>query len=546
MITQKDGVIQINRDNANLLEVVTMRIRNRLFRRAVIILSTAALATQLSACGSESVKPNGAAAEETETPKLASELFAVGAKDALLEAVKKSERIGSAQLNLLLDPGAQLDNTQSNYTKSSVSLIDPQDAQGNLTLSMEAVLDGTTGDSSMVTSIQAGGEVAQSGGIYFTGNTMLIKKANSEKPMIQHTIDPVVAGSFKSLSAVERFVRVLSDTTKAKMSDDEWSTSVDTYLHSVTAGAQETNYVSEPQSVTLAGKAVDCTATTLTLTGEAAIAAARGMVTLISQDPSFKSYFVSQYLIDENNYGVTGMDAALRDLDGLTPEERSAMTLSFKTLQGENTSCVYLNAVTGAKSMTLLFKFYNNGNARQNDITFTGFDGGGITMTEQNSPAGGDNYTGQIVYDDIAPGGAPQEHMELATQSTITQASYMAKVQLKYNRAALTNMSAMDLSANLDYSQQKTAQGTSGTSTGTIVFTSEGEATTLNMSMTLEQSNIVPPVSVPQFIAGAGVSTADQTSLYAALGDDESLNSDTYNRAPATGRTLAALMLVFF
>ncbi len=522
-----------------------MRIRNKLFRTAVIVLSIAALAASLSACGSKIVKPNSVAAEETEAPKLASELFAAGVKDALLEAVKKSERIGSAQLSLLLDPGAQLDSTQSNYTKSSVSLIDPQDAQGNLTLSMESVLDSTTGDSSMLASVQAGSEVARSGGIYFTGNTMLIKKGNSEEPMIQHTLDPAVAGSFKSLSAVERFVRVLSDTTKVKMSDDEWSVAIDAYLKSVAASAQEANYVSEPQSVTLAGSAVDCTSTTLTLSGESAIAAARGMVTLISQDPSFKSYFVSQYMIDEENYGVTGMDAAVRDIDALTPEERSAMTLTFKTLQGENTSCVYLNAATGAKSMTLLFKFYKNGYARQNDITFTGFDGGGISLTEMNSPVGGDNYTSQVVYDDMAPGGVPQEHMEATTQSTITDANYTAKVQLIYNRAAAGGASAMDYSANLDYSQQKTAQGTSGTSNGTFTISSEGDTQTLNMSMTLEQSSAIPAVSVPQFIPQAGVSTADQAGMFAAVAND-STTSDNFNRAPAAMRSLAAIMLVFF
>ena len=524
-----------------------MRIRDKSFRRAVVALSIAVLATQFSACGSKIVRPDevSAAAQETETPKLASELFAAGAKAALLDAVKKSERIGSAQMNLLLDPGAQLDNTQSNYTKSSVSLIDPQDAQGNLTLSMEASLDSASGDASMVASVQAGSEVAQSGGIYFSGNTMLVKNANAEEPMIQHTIDPAVASSFKSLSAVERFVRVLSDTTKAKMTDDEWSSAVDAYLQSVSASAQESNYVSEQQSVSLAGTNVDCTATTLTLTGESAVAAARGMVTLISQDPSFKSYFVSQYMIDDENYGVTGMDAALRDIDALTPEERSAMTLTFKTLQGENTSCVYLNAATGAKAMTLLFKFYKNGYARQNDITFTGLDGSGISMTEMNSPAGGDNYTSQIVYDDTAPGGVLQEHMEMATQSTITEASYIAKVQLTYNSAATASMSAMAYGANLDYSQQKTAQGTSGTSTGTFTITGDGDTQTLNMSMSLEQSNVIPTIAVPQFLPAAGVSTADQTGLFAALVGDN-MTMDNFNRAPAATRSLAAIMLVFF
>lgn len=528
-----------------------MDTQNRFIRYAVTVLSVAILVTQLSACGEKIVRPEGASApsaEETEAPMLTSEIFAEGAKQALLEAVEKSERIGSAQLSMLLDPGAQFDDTKSNYTKSSVTLINTEDNSGNFVISLESSLDSATGDSSMVASVQSGSEVAQSSGIYFTGNTMLIKKADPEKPMIQHTLDPAVAASYKSLTSIERFSRVLSDTTKPKMSDEEWSAAIDAYLQSVAASAQEANYVSEQQAVAMAGTSEDCTATTLTLTGQSAADVTRGMVSLISLDASFKSYFVSQYMLDESTYGVTGMDGVLRDLDAMTPEEIGAMTLTFKTLQGEKTSAVYLNVVTGVKSMTILFKFYKDGYVRENDINFTGFDGGSIKMTEQNCAAGGDNYTGQIIYDDIAPGGISQEHSEITTQSTIVQSSYTAKVQFKYSRAAAGGMGAIDFAAALDYSQQDTAQGTSGTTTGTFTITSEGEAQTLNLSMALEQSSTCPPITAPQFIPGAGVSSSDQAGIYNALvGDSEDgTTTDAFNRAPMTGRSLAAFVLIFY
>ena len=525
-----------------------MRIRNSLFRSAVIILSVAALATQLSACGSQIVRPKGSSSEakETETPKLASEIFAEGANNALFEAVEKSERLGSVQLSLLLNPGAQLNETQSNYTKSSLTLINTEDESGNIVMSVESSLDAATGDSAMVASVQAGNEVAQSSGVYFTGNTMLIKKANAEKPMIQHTLDPSVAESFKSLSSIERFMRVLSDTTKPKMTDEEWSKAIEAFLQSVTASAQETNYVSEQQAVTVAGTSQDCTSTTLTLSGENAISAVRGMATLISLDPSFKAFFISQYLLDEETYGVTGMDGVLRDLDAMTPEERNEMTLTFKTLQGEKTSAVYLSAVTGAKTMSILFKFFEDGYARENDIVFTGFDGSSVKMNETNVSTGGDNYTGQIIFDDIAPGGVLQEHSEIATTSAITENSFAANVQFKYSRVATPSMSAMEFGAALDYSQQESAQGTSGSSTGTISIISEGETQTLNVSMSLEQLDSPPPITVPQFIPTAGISTSDQTGIYnALLGDSEGApNTDAFNLAPMTGRMMAAFALV--
>ena len=524
--------------------------RNRLFRRAVILLSTAALATQLTACGEKIVRPEGLstpAAAETEAPKLTSEIFAEGAKAALLDAVDKSERIGSAQLSMLLNPGAQFDDTKSNYTKSAVTLINTEDNSGNIVMSLESSLDSASGNSSMVASVQVGNEVAQSSGVYFTGNNMLIKKANPDAPMIQHTLDPAVAASFKSLTTIERFSRVLSDTTKAKMTKDEWASAIDAYLQTVASVAQETSYVSETQSVAMAGTSEDCTATTLTLKGQSAAEVVRGMVTLISLDPSFKAYFVSQYYLDEKTFGVTGTDGALRDLNAMTPEEINAMTLTFKTLSGEKTDAVYLNAVTGARALTILFKFYEDGDVRENDISFTGFDGAGIKMNEQNCAAGGDNYTGLITYDDFAPGGVSQEHSEITTQSTITQGNIASKIQLKYSRAAGGGMSGMDFGANLDYSQAETAQGTSGTSTGVFTMTSDGETQNINLSMTLEQSDVCPPIAAPQFIPGAGVSSSDQNGIYSALfgSSEDGTTQDAFNNAPVAVRSLAAFTMIF-
>ena len=524
-----------------------MHARNRFFNSTLIILSIAIFAFALCACGGSVVKPSGLsedAPSPSPAPKTAAEIFASGAKQALLDAVNKSERLGSAQLDLLINPGAQVEDTQSNYTKSAIALTDPQDPQGNLVLSLESFLDASTGDSSVLASIQMGSETATSGGLYFTGNTMLIKKADTEQPMIQHTLDPTVASSFKPLTAIERFLRVLSNTSEPKMSDAEWETSIEAYLQSVISGAKETDFVSEQQAATLAGTTQDCTATTLSLTGEPAAAAARGLTSLIARDSSFKSLFISQYLISDDTYGVTGLDGVLRDLDALTPEERAAMTVTFKVLQNDKTSALYLNAVTGQKAMSILFKFFKDGNVRENDIMFAGFDGGGVSLKEQNASAGGDNYTASLVYEQTAPGGVLQERSELTSNSTITDISYQTNAQFKYSRAPSGNMGALEYSGTVNYSQQKTAQGAAGQSTGTFVSVSEGETTTLNLSLTLEQSNAAVPVTVPQFLPAAGVSTADQAGLFAALGED--FDGAQFNLAPASVKTLAVLLVVFF
>ena len=523
-----------------------MHTKNRFFRAAVVMLSAAVLISVTAACGNGSVvKPTKTSeASPSPTPKTVSEIFADGAKQALLDAVKKSERLSSAQLNILLNPGAQADETQSNYMKSSITLTDPTDQQNNLSLSFESSLDASTGDASVITNVTAGEETAKSGGIYFTGNTMLIRKSNADQPMIQHTLDPSVAASFKDSSALERFLRVLSNTAQAKMTDDQWGAAIDAYLQTVTASAQDANYVSEQQPVTLAGTTQDCTATTLTLSGESAVAAARGLVTLISLDSSFKSLFTPQYMINDDAYGVTGLDGTLAALDALTPDERAAMNVTFKTLSSDKSSAIFLSAATGQKSMSLLFKFFKDGYVRENNIVYMGLDGGGVRLTEQNLSAGGDNYTGQFVYEQTAPGGVIQEHTEVTTSSTITEANLTTQVQFIDSRAASGSMNAVDYTGNLTYTQQTTDAASSGQSTGTFTVVSDSDTTNLNMTMSLEQSKTAVPAAVPQFLPAAGVSTADQASLFSALGD--STNSDQFNLAPATTKTLVALLLVFF
>ena len=60
--------------------------------------------------------------------------------------------------------------------------------------------------------------------------------------------------------------------------------------------------------------------------------------------------------------------------------------------------------------------------------------------------------------------------------------------------------------------------------------------------MTLEQADTVPAITPPQFIPAAGISSADQSGLYAALSDD--FDAEQYNRAPASLKVLSTLMLL--
>lgn len=509
------------------------------------VFCTIAFIFSLSACGGKtagSVVTPKASQAPTQAPMTAAERFTFDAKAALLDAVTKSEKLESLQLGLLLNPGAQAADTQSNYTKSTVSLSDPADPGNDLTLSLEACLDTASGAASVVNSIQAGQETAVNSGVYFTGSTMLLKRGSADLPMVQHTLVPAVAESYHGISALERFMRIMSGETEPKLTSADWDTAIGAYLESVASLARESDYVSQPQEITMAGVTQTGTATVLTLSGENAATAVRGLIGLISKDSIFKSLFISQYLVGEDTFGVTGLDGVARDLDAMTPEEISALSLSFKVLGGEKLSGLYLAAATGAKNMSILLKFYEDGNVRENNLGFSGFDGSSVKLLETNAASGNDQYSGQITFDDTAPGGILQEHAELTSSSTITATSLQSSGQFKYTRAATFELPAMEAGGTVEYAQQTGAQGTSGQASGTVALVQEGETSNLNFAMTLEQADTAPAVSVPQFIPEAGLSCSDQAGLFLAIND--SVDPAQFMLAPVTVRTLSALLMI--
>lgn len=476
---------------------------------------------------------------ESEAPLTAQQLFVEGVKQVLINAATNSEKLVSANLDLLLNPGIQLQQSKANYTKSTINLVNPQEGSENLTVSIESILDAASGDASSEISIQSGSEVAQRGGVYFTGDTMLIKSANVEKQMIQHTMDPAVAKSLQSQPALARYTHVLESSTEEKLGEDGWVEAIDAFIGALQTQAAESDFTTSEESVMLAGNEVGCTASTLALSAEQASSVTREFVALIQQDPSFQSLFVTRQEAGEDTYGITGLDGVLRDLGALQQNE---LTLKFKLIQTDRP--VGLRIYTAGQDMSFFmeFLFYENGYTRQNNIVFRGFDGSSVTIQDVNTNTSGDNYEGQVLYEAIAPGNIPQEKAVVNTQGTIGKSGADLIAQMSYNLAASNDNDAMAFTGEATYVQKNSATGTTSLSTGTITVTSDDETSTIKNDMTLEQSDTPHKVNAPEFLPAAGVSTSDEAGLYAALG---TVDKENFSRTPLTTRMLGALMLLF-
>ncbi len=526
-----------------------MSIRKKLQRLGLVLLS-ASILISAGGCGKKSSGGFGKLENNIRetigetinkvVPKTAAELFAEGAKKALVEALQKSEQINSARFNLLMGTGLRSQEQRPGYTKSDIVISNASNPNETISITMEAAYDPQTTDSSMGIIIGQNGETTGSGGIYFYDNYMIVKKADIDKPMIRHTIEPDVADSYKSLPALERFMRLLSEPLKPKISEGEWLSSIDSFLEAVYASAAEENFVLESQNSNFAGLDEDCAAITLTLSGEAAANTVRGLGELISKDPSLKAIFVSYHMIYEDVYGVTGMDGLLRDLDSLSSEEINAMSLTFKILLGDNSSALYISANAEEKSSSLLLRFFELGYASQMDINFTGFDGGGVKLSEINSYEGGDNYSGLFLFEDFSPGGMRQEYAEMRSESVITEDSYTSNLNLVYNRAPDFDLESIDVNGSYDYSHVKSGQNIIGQSSGLSTVNIGGDINNFNISVTINQDEAGHPVSAPEFIEGLGISTYEPASLYPVLG--ETLTQEQYNNAPISMKLVFSII----
>lgn len=471
------------------------------------------------------------------------ERFAEGVRRSLVEALSRSERIRSARLHLLLAPGAPSGGQQPGHTEFNITLFNPSEPEEAVSIVTQADHDPKTGNASMTVSFQGNGETVNSGGIYFVDNYLLVQKADVERPLIRHEIDPAVAESYRSLPALERFMRLLSQPSAPKMSDSEWLSAINSYLKTLSDAAEQEDYTAEKQSATFAGIGESCTAITLTLGGEDAADAVRGLAELLALDPSLKSLFVSQHMEDEGTPGVTGMDGLLRDLNALTPGERDEMALIVEVLLGENASALSLDVQTGRKTASLLLRFFESGYARQSEISFTGFDGGGVRFSEMNSPQGGDVYTGLLVYEDLSPGGERCEYTEVTSENIITKDRYDADLEVWYHRAADDEDSdPFELGGGYHYSQRKSGQSIVGESSGFSNLMQYDEEDTFEMSVTLHQEEGSFSVNPPQFMEETGIRTADPESLYAALG--ENLTPEIYNNTPLSMRLVSTLVSI--
>ncbi len=470
------------------------------------------------------------------------ERFAEVVRSILMTSTEKTDILSGVQIDAFINPGTGAASGNANYSNITARLTAESDGETTeAVIATEAINNAQTGEASSVTTIDSGSETAVSSGIYFTENTVLIQKANVEQPMIQHTLNPAVAESYAGLTAAERFNRVLSDANAPKLSPDDWSAAIDGLLAVVADNAQEADYTTSQMSGVYAGVELDCTVDELMLIGDRGVDIVRELLSLIAKDSSFCAFFNTIHEINEEEYGLTGINGMLRDIDAMNDETRDYATTTIKATSADSPLSLRIDLKSGDRVFSFVMTFYEDGNVHKNDLLFYGFDSSAVFFREANVSTGGDNYKATVSFEGFGPGHVLQESLTMTTDSTIQADAYDAKTSMTYTRASLDDMDAVTLSSDFMYAQTTSGGQTTGNSSGTLSFSLDGETTSIAMDVAVEKSDENKDVTPPAFLAGSGVSTADQSGLYAALGDFDGAG---YTLAPLTLRLLAAQALM--
>ncbi|MEL7602975.1 MAG: hypothetical protein AAGU77_07440 [Bacillota bacterium] len=462
------------------------------------------------------------------TPVPLSVQFQAGLEKVLKDAVAKSGDIGDAGLGFLLNPEGGEDE-KSSRAETVVGIT--QGDNEEQTVKTVTLMDKSTGDASFTIAAVEGAETAGEGGMYFTGDTMLLKRADASAPLIRFLPDAALAASYQNQTALSRAALALSEEQKPVQSEEEWGDRIASFAALVLAQSTQSDYAEDTTELALPGGSGADTIT-LTLGGDAARAVLTEYVALLSDNGGISGMLDAIETEDQEETGVKRLDAlqsSIQDAGDLSltaalilyEDDPIGVDLAF-TLDGEQNAWRLL--------------FYERGFERRNELSFLFGDGATVTMLDTNKNTGGDSYAGEVTVESAQPNGE-RASVTFQSDSTNTDAFYdmtgtLAFTQTKLDDGSLDTQSG---DVSVTWKQQKNASGGVDAS-GTVAVTSDDD--TVNVSIQYSKTCGDASVEAPQFIEGAGVSASSREEVF----DELDIDTEEFDALPTAYRGLMLLM----
>lgn len=518
------------------------------WRMIAVLLLALCMAASVG-CGSKTPSPSGdsglfAVTDDAKKPGLAGLLtaptpeptpvplpvqFQMGLEDVLKAAIAKSEDIGDAGLGFLLNPEDDKEGTSSS-TQTIIGI--KQDDNEEQTVKTVTLMDKSTGDASFTIAAVEGSETAGEGGMYFTGDTMLLKRADASAPLIRFMPDAALAASYQNQTALSRAALALSEEQKPVQSEEEWGDRITSFASIVLEQSAEGDYAQGTTELSLPGGGSAADTITLSLTGEAARTVLGEYVTLLSDNGAISGMLDGIETEDQEETGVKRL-AALQ----ATIQNASDLSLTAELILFENEPIgVDLSFTADGVMNAWRLLFYEKGFERYNELSFLFGDGAKATMLDTNENTGGDKYAGKVSMESVHPDGEGTS-VSFQSDSTNTSALYDMTGTLTFSQTELDGGSLDTQSGDISvtWKQQNNASG-GVDATGMMAVTSDGD--TLNVSIQYGKICGDASVEAPKFIEGAGVSASSREDVF----DELDIDTEEFDALPSAYRGFMLLM----
>ena len=475
---------------------------------------------QSAASGGESTgSPAQTTPEPTETPASPKDLFAADVADVICDYTGLTSALGALQLNSLIDPGAAFDPSKSSDTRFTVTLYNEEEGE-QYDITQQLLYDGTTGDAARITQMKSGEETSNTSGWYFQGNDVYVVRADSDEPMIHHTMGD--SSGMQTASVYERTDMLLCGKNK-KLTAAEWTAGAEAYAASLAFTGEE-SYAVEDTVLTLADQDLTVAANTLSLSGADAVTALYGVADLLSSDSSYATY----------------LDSICAYIDAMDDAAKSGLTLQFIVYSDETGAIgarITGTAADGGGMNVTIFN-YRDGRIRDDRLYIQTFDGVTVSAAAKNAAADG-GYYATVTYNFNDSSYNMTESLRLEGPGTISEdgsSAYRFDLDYSITFESDGESNSYAVSGPADYTSADTETGTDTTiSIDGMNLSAGDEPQPIKMDIGISQNFVPVTVTPPQFLEAAGVSTYTSAELYQALGQDAENYAD-FTKAPLTLR----------
>jgi len=387
------------------------------------------------------------------------------------------------------------------------------------------------------------GENTQSGGIYFTDNTMLIKSGNSDKKMVQYQMDESTASSFETLLPIERLNKLLDNDLQVS-TDEQYTTDIDTYISSLLESTTSEDYVVGTETQSVLSKDTELSTITLNLKGQNAKQSILDLFSLLNNNSNINSIFENTG--NDQNSNDNAIDKAIQSVNDLTDSEIENLSFAYKVQNIQDTVYGFEIIINdGSQTLTFINNQYINGFEEQEAIELINFDGSGFDITYNNILQEEDNYKGDFNYQLMAKSGTKKDSITAQWNSINTAESYSS--QYEYNTKVYDysdgDVDIYTVSGTMNWQQTKDNSGNvTGSGDGEVDLNIGGETQKLLVNISLTQKYEDITVSAPDFISKAGITVDSSSGLFSALDIDK----EEYTNQNDVLKSMAGIILLLY